>query len=237
MKRAVVLLMVALPLIASGASAQITETPQQRCAAATGNDSITACSDVIGIGEGGAEMVWAYVARAHAYESVGYYASAASDLGDALQRKKDDPALLAERADDELAADHYAAALDDDDKLVDLNPSVENYARRCRLRAIANAGLDDAMDDCTDALKLGPTDGHALEARCFVNVRLAKWAAAIADCSAALDADWKMAPALYLRGYAKTKSGDAKGADGDFAAAQTLDPKVAETFEGYGIKP
>jgi hypothetical protein len=44
-----------------------------------------------------------------------------------------------------------------------------------------------------------------------------------------------MASALYLRGIAKLKSGE--GGDGDLAAAQTLDPKIAQTFEKYGMKP
>jgi tetratricopeptide (TPR) repeat protein len=228
---------VACLLVASAAVAQITDTPEQRCARAVGDDSIAACSDVIGIGEGGAAIEWAYVARAHAYESQQLYTSAISDLNDALALKKKDPALLDERARDDVAVGNYADAVGDYDTLIDLKPSTDAYAARCRVRAIANIDLDDAADDCNDALKLSPTDGAALEARCFVNVRKAAWAAAIADCSAALNADWKMASALYLRGIAKMKSGDAKGADGDLAAAQTLDPRIAETFETYGIKP
>lgn len=219
------------------AQAQISETLEQRCAHANGEDAIAACSDVIGIGTGGAAIEWAYVARAHAYESQALYTSAISDLNDALALKKKDPALLKERADDQVEVGNYADAVGDYDTLVDVQPSADGYAARCRVRAIANVDLDDAMEDCDAALKLAEHNGAALEARCFVNVRGAQWAPALTDCSAALDADWKMASALYLRGIAKTKSGDTKGGEGDLAAAQTLDPHVTETFEGYGIKP
>jgi tetratricopeptide (TPR) repeat protein len=226
----------ALLLTARIATAQIRETPEQRCARASGDDSIAACSDVIGIGEGGMAIEWAYVARAHAYESGHLYTSAVSDLNDALALKKKDPELLEGRARDQVAVGNYADAVGDYDTLIDVKPSAEGYAARCRTRAIANVGLDDAMDDCNQALKLAPQDGAALEARCFVNVRASACAPAIADCSAALDADWKMASALFLRGIAKTKSGDTKGGEGDLAAAQTFDPHIAETFEDYGIK-
>ena len=230
------LLLAALLLIPSVALAQMSAV-SARCAVASGNDAIAACSDVIGIGLGGPEIEWAYVARAKAYESQTLYTSAISDLDDALKTKKDDPDLLAERAADQIMVNNYADAVGDYDRLIDLDPSSANFAARCRARAIANRGLDDAMDDCNQALKLAPQDGAAFVARCLVNVRLAAWTKAIADCSAALNTDFKMAPALFLRGIAKTKSGDAKGGQGDLDAAQSLDPHVAETFEGYGISP
>lgn len=223
-----------LLLVPVAAFAQMADV-KARCAAASGNDAIMACSDVIGIGLGGPEIVWAYAARAKAYESQQLYTSAVSDLNDALKRKKNDPALLEERAQDQAAVGNYADAVGDYDSLIDLKPSAENYTARCRVRAVANEELGDALDDCNDALKLSPQSAAAFEARCFVNVRQAKWPDAIADCSAALNADWKMAPALYLRGIAKMKSG-ASG-QGDLDAATTLDPKIAEVFAGYGIQP
>jgi len=230
------LLLAALLLIPSVALAQMSAV-SARCAKASGDDSIAACSDVIGIGLGGPDIVWAYQARAKAYESQTLYTSAISDLDDALALKKDDPAMLAERAADQIMVNNYADAVGDYDRLIDLNPSAENYTARCRARAIANRGLDDAMDDCNDALKRAPHDADAFTARCFVQVRLGAWAPAIADCSAALNTDFKLAPALFLRGIAKMKSGDAKGGQGDLDAAATLDPHVAETFAGYGVAP
>ena len=50
---------------------------------------------------------------------------------------------------------------------------------------------------------------------------------AIADFDQAIKLDPKNAKAIYERGVAKRKSGDAAGADADIAAAKQLDPDVA----------
>jgi Flp pilus assembly protein TadD len=49
---------------------------------------------------------------------------------------------------------------------------------------------------------------------------------AITDLTMAIQLDPKDAKALYARGLAKRKNGDATGSDADMAAAKTLDPDV-----------
>ena len=51
-------------------------------------------------------------------------------------------------------------------------------------------------------------------------------AKAIADLTMAVQLDPKDARALYARGLAKQRNGDAKGGDSDMAAAKALDPGV-----------
>jgi tetratricopeptide (TPR) repeat protein len=58
---------------------------------------------------------------------------------------------------------------------------------------------------------------------------------AIADYNQALSLNPKMAPALYGRGLAKLKQGDAGGGNADIAAAKALTPNIADEFDRYGI--
>jgi hypothetical protein len=58
---------------------------------------------------------------------------------------------------------------------------------------------------------------------------------AIADYDAALRINPKHPSALYGRGIAKTRTGNAAGGDGDIAAAKLIQPDIAEEFVSYGI--
>ena len=59
---------------------------------------------------------------------------------------------------------------------------------------------------------------------------------AIDDFTAALNANPKIANALYGRGLAKRKKGDESGADSDFAAARAVFSGIAAEFWHYGIE-
>jgi hypothetical protein len=59
---------------------------------------------------------------------------------------------------------------------------------------------------------------------------------AIEDYSSALRAAPKLASALYGRGLARLKKGDAAGGNADVAAAKRLETKIAEDFSSYGIR-
>jgi hypothetical protein len=58
---------------------------------------------------------------------------------------------------------------------------------------------------------------------------------AIADYDAALRLDPKRATALYGRGTAKLKKGDAGGAD-DIAAARAIRPGIGSMFDQSGVQ-
>src|SRR5689334_17443077 len=70
---------------------------EQRCATGEGEDAITACSDIIGIGLGGPDIAWAYFDRARAYFGLKLYASAIDDLNLELKLKPDDIDALENR--------------------------------------------------------------------------------------------------------------------------------------------
>ena len=59
---------------------------------------------------------------------------------------------------------------------------------------------------------------------------------AIQDYSSALRIEPKLASALYGRGLARLKKGDAAGGKADLAAAAKLERKIAENFSQYGIQ-
>jgi hypothetical protein len=60
---------------------------------------------------------------------------------------------------------------------------------------------------------------------------------AIADYTAAIAINPKLASSYFVRGLAKRRDGDAAGGDADIAAAKAIDPKIAETYAGYGVTP
>jgi hypothetical protein len=60
---------------------------------------------------------------------------------------------------------------------------------------------------------------------------------AIQDASAALAADPEMVSALYARGIARRRLGNATAGDADLAAARSASPGVVQKFNGYGIHP
>jgi hypothetical protein len=63
-----------------------------------------------------------------------------------------------------------------------------------------------------------------------------QWDAAIADYTAALKIEPKMPTALYGRGLAQLKKGNAGVGNADMAAANAVNPKIADEFSRYGVK-
>jgi tetratricopeptide (TPR) repeat protein len=65
---------------------------------------------------------------------------------------------------------------------------------------------------------------------------MGRFDAAIEDYSSALRIEPKMASALYGRGLARIKKGDAAGGNADLVAAKNLETKIAEDFSNYGVR-
>lgn len=222
-------------MFATSAFAQSSDA--DRCAKADGEGAIAACSEIIAAGDG-AEVSWALFDRARAYFNAKMYGSAVDDLTDVLHFKKDDVEALENRGIAFLAMDDYGRALNDFSGVIGLQPtSVRAWRERCWTHAAAGRDLDDAMEDCNRALSLKANDADALDARCFVQLRLKAYALAIADCTAAVTANPMSASSHYLRGVAKVRAGDVMGGDADIDSARVRDPDVAQTFANYGVKP
>lgn len=227
----------ALALVAFTAAVSAENRDADRCIAGEGEAAIASCSEVIAAGSG-AEIAWAFFNRGRAYFKAKMYGSAVGDLSEALRLKPDDIEALENRARGFLALGDYGRAVGDFDRMIKLQPaSTPALVGRCWARAASGRDLDDAWEDCNQALALKPGDAAALDARCFVDVRRAAYPPAIADCTAAKDTDPNLASALYLRGVAKHKSGDHVGGDTDIDQARARDPDIVHTFLLYGVKP
>ena len=108
---------------------------------------------------------------------------------------------------------------------------------RCWVLAMLDE-IQAALKDCDASLQAVPNFADALDSRGFVNLKLGFYQKAIADYTAALSQfrGAKRATALYGRGIAKKRSGNAAGAKSDIVAAKAIMPTVADEFANYGIQ-
>ncbi|MEO0033440.1 MAG: hypothetical protein RIS94_3198, partial [Pseudomonadota bacterium] len=134
------------------------------------------------------------------------------------------------RPDRELALLDPIIALHKDDRMLG-----ELLNTRCWARALANIALDQALADCSTAIRRDGPRGAYLDSRGLVRVRRGDWTGAIADYDAAIAANPKAAPSLFMRGWAKRASGAAEAGAADMAAARAIDPDVAERFVAAGL--
>ncbi len=130
-----------------------------------------------------------------------------------------------------------ARAAEDLDKAIQLDPS-DGYAsnERAWVRAIMGQ-LDAALADCHQADHLKPNDKHVLSTCAFIYFRQQHYTEAVKAANAALAVDSKHADSLYIRGLSKKRAGDGPGGDADIQAAKKLDPKIVDTYAGYGVTP
>ena len=70
----------------------------------------------------------------------------------------------------------------------------------------------------------------------MIYLKMGRFDSAIEDYSSALRIEPKMASALYGRGLARIKKGDASGGNADVTAAKNLETKIAEDFSNYGVR-
>jgi tetratricopeptide (TPR) repeat protein len=111
------------------------------------------------------------------------------------------------------------------------------HAARCWARALLGRELEQALDDCTAAVRADRKDASFLDSRGLVYLRLGKYDKAVGDYDAALALDPKIAWSLYGRGLAKRHLGQTAAGDADVAAAKALAPKIAEAAASHGIGP
>jgi hypothetical protein len=110
------------------------------------------------------------------------------------------------------------------------------FANRCLARAQSGNALATALADCDTSLKLQPDMAEFLEDRALVHLRLGQVNDAVADYNAAM-AKTADPSALYGRGLARLRSGDAADGQADIASATAADPKVAIVYAQYGLTP
>lgn len=158
-----------------------------------------------------------------------------SNFADAYEMRGDAYAELGMK--EEAEADYSRARQSGQDRASDLHS-------RCWARAIRGVPLDRALVDCNQAMELAHTQAigswehmwDMYDTRCLVHLRMGNDAAAISDCTTALEGNKRLASSLYVRGLAKIQSGDRAGGDADVAAAKEMDYRIDEKYAVFGVK-
>jgi tetratricopeptide (TPR) repeat protein/predicted aspartyl protease len=135
----------------------------------------------------------------------------------------------------------YADAVTALDLAIDGKPKTEDMAgaflARCRARGLWGQQLDQALDDCNQAMRLMPGGSAHLQTRGLVYLRQGRLDAAIADFDAALRLQPKDPWSLYGRSAAERGQGEADKAAADLAAALALDPSLPDRLKALGLAP
>lgn len=225
-----------------GGRASAAET-QNNCAnhRAPPEQRIADCTAIIKSGGNKATVAEAYARRGIAYFLVRKYDNTIADETAAISLNAADPADIAGmysiRSDAEKELGRLDAAIKDSDEAIKRDPkNSSNWSSRCLYRAIQGTGLQQALADCNAAIRLDTEDDPGnYRVRALVEIKLKNFAAAIADCDAALKREPGWPSDLYIRSVAKRSAGDASGAAADLAAAKAKDPDIVDEFADWGI--
>jgi tetratricopeptide (TPR) repeat protein len=171
-------------------------------------------------------------------------------LGDAAARKALQGAYAAALAvdpdNDDIAAQRdlmlalvgdpkpYTARMDA--RLAKKPDDVDALNEACWARAMFRSDLDVALKDCDKALST-KRDAATFDSRGLVGLQRGDWGKAASDYSEAIGMRPNQASSLFGRGVARKRMGDLAGSKADIAAAMLIDPKIAETYALYGVKP
>jgi tetratricopeptide (TPR) repeat protein len=97
---------------------------------------------------------------------------------------------------------------------------------RCWTRVMLGIELDDALDDCNDAVDSDSKNSNYLDSRGWLYLRMGKYNKALSDFDRGLAIEPKGAWSLYGRGLTKTRSGNAAQGEADLVAARQLQPDI-----------
>ncbi|MDE2112523.1 MAG: tetratricopeptide repeat protein [Alphaproteobacteria bacterium] len=180
--------------------------------------------------------------RGVAYVALHRDADAIRDYTEALPLTHNSPPTFALRGAAYFDMKQYARALHDIEQSLRGEPTPAGFNMLCWTHAVMGQQLDAALAACNRALAIAPDPAlrvheAALDSRAFVYFRMGKYKETLADTAAVLAITPKQATSLYVQGLAELRLGDAAKGNGDIAAAEKLDPKIAATYAGYGVKP
>lgn len=141
----------------------------------------------------------------------------------------------------DAAAGHPEAMRADSEASIAAHPEDKTLLNAaCWVRGARGVDLEHAMPYCDGAVAAG-RPSYALANRGLVELQLGNFGAALHDYNDALAdknyiKDAYCAHAIYGRGIARLRLGDAGGAD-DLKYARSLSYSAPEEFEGVGLKP
>ncbi len=183
------------------------------------------------------DLATAYKNRGDAYNDKGEYEQALADYARAIETNPQDAEAFNGRGTTHIAQERYRLAVDDFDQAIRINPS-SPVALGNRYFAKAVLGeFEQALSDCNEALRVKRKYPAAYASRAITYLKLKRYDDAIADYTALLKGKPDNPYALFGRGVARRMKGDARGGDGDVAAATSIKPDIAEHMSRLGIAP
>ena len=158
------------------------------------------------------------------------------DLDEAIRRNPRDADAYFNRGQTYAKRGAYDRAIPDFGQAIRINPKdAEAFNDRCWTRAIIGQ-LREALADCNKALALQPNFADAFDSLAFTYLKMGNVRRAIMFYDVALRGNPEQASALFGRGKARVKAGDADGGGADIEAAKAIKPDIAEEFAHYGIR-
>jgi Tfp pilus assembly protein PilF len=176
----------------------------------------------------------AYTGRAMAYRGKGDLDRAIADYGEAIRLDPKRAFVYHLRGNAYRAKDEIDRAIADYDQAIRLDPKLAAVYYDRGVAYNLKAEIGRALADYDQAIRLDRKLFLAYTNRALIHLALDQLDRAIADYDAALKLDAKQPEALYGRGIAKLRRGDA-GGNADIAAAKALQGDVGEMFARAGL--
>lgn len=177
--------------------------------------------------------------RGRAYLAEQDSPNAIADFNEAIRLE---PRFVQAYADRGLAyakRKQYESAIDNYTEALSMEPperlAASTFSNRCWARFVVGRDPQDTLADCTKAIDLKPDDAWALNTRGFTYLKLGETDRSIADFSAAVTVNSKMAISLYGRGLARRRAGDDQAGEKDIEMARMIRPDIAEAATIYGV--
>lgn len=167
--------------------------------------------------------------RGVAYQYKNEPERALDDFNRALELDPQATLALQNRAFTYATLNNYERALQDLDKVIDREPgNAVAFNNRCWIRAVSGQMIEQAIEDCSSALKLRPGHVPALDSRALAYLRAGRYPQAIADYTAVLARQPRQAMALFGRGTAKMML--KQDGSADIRAATEINPNIEQEF-------
>ncbi len=187
--------------------------------------------------------------RGLAYQKKGDYDRAIKDFDETIKLSPNYARAFANRADTYEKKSDYERAAHDYDDAIRLEPNLKAaWSGRCWTRAVIGQ-LQAALTDCNKALDIKANDAATYDARDIkandaatydsrglIYLKMGLFDSAIEDYSAALRFEPTLASALYGRGVARLKKGDAASGNADVVAAKSIKATIVDEFARYGVQ-
>ncbi len=136
--------------------------------------------------------------------------------------------------------DQPARALPQLDQWIEFHPHdiglASAFNSRCWARVLLGTGMDKALSDCNDAIRLDGDNVAYLDSRAWVRWRMGDWKKAKTDFDWVLRSKPESASSLYGRSIVQARLGNAEASKADLAAALKQSPAIVENYGKQGLK-